>query len=82
MNKNMLKAAIMEAGYTQTSLAKEMGISKNTLSAKINGKSKMFTDEICLLCDLLRITDDKKKIQIFLSNPSHFRDTPGVDDMN
>ncbi len=74
MNVNKLKAAIVESGYTQVSLAKELGVSKNTINAKINGKSRLFVDEACAICELLNISDDKQKASIFLSGSSQFRD--------
>lgn len=70
MNSNMLKGRIVSAGYTQRSLAKKIGMSKNTLNAKVLGKSAFNTDEILTICDLLSIDSDMEKAQIFLSNPS------------
>ena len=66
MNVNKIKAAIVEAGYNQRSLAREMNMSKNTLNAKINGKSRLFIDEVMLLCHILNIPSDKVD-EIFLS---------------
>ena len=67
INTLLLKAAIVEAGYTQASLSKKLDMSENTLSAKINGHSKFFIDEATAICKLLNITDEKKKVQIFLA---------------
>ena len=68
MNALKFKAAMVEAGYTQSSLAKAAKISPNTLSAKINGKSRLYVDDIQLFCNLLHIDSDSQKVEIFLSN--------------
>lgn len=65
MNVKKIKAAMIEAGYTQRTLAKELKMSKNTLNAKINGKSRIFIDEAMALCELLNIPCDKMS-DIFL----------------
>jgi transcriptional regulator with XRE-family HTH domain len=64
-----------EAGYTQRKLAKEMHMSKNTLNAKINGRSYFDTKQIDEICDILKITHDNDKILIFLAAPSQNRDS-------
>lgn len=67
VNSRLLKAAIVEAGYTQASLSKKLDMTENTLSSKINGHSKFFIEEATTICELLNITDDKRKVQIFLA---------------
>lgn len=74
MNKNLLRAKIVSAGYTQNKLAKEIGISQNTLSAKINGKSPFDILEIDKICAALKILSGKEKADIFLSDSSQNRD--------
>lgn len=74
INTKKLKATMVEKGYTQELLAKEIGMSKNTLNAKINGKSKMYVDEAYAICEALRITSDDLKVSIFLPESSQFRD--------
>lgn len=71
LNKNLMKAAIARAGYTQGKLAAEIGISENTLSAKMTGISCFDTDQIDKICDVLGITENEEKANIFLSSPSH-----------
>ena len=66
MQVNKLKSRIVEAGYTQKSLAKAMGISKNTLNSKINGKTQFNLKEVDTLCELLAICAPEEKAQIFL----------------
>lgn len=66
MATNKLKGKIAEAGYSQRSLAKELGMSKNTLNSKVNGKIPFNTLEIERLCEKLRIYDGAEKAAIFL----------------
>lgn len=56
MNTKKLKAALVESGYTQRDLAKEMNMSKNTLNAKLNGKSAITIDEALLFSEKLNLT--------------------------
>ncbi len=74
LNKNKLLGKIVEAGYSQRSLAKELGISKNTLNGKINGKTPFNTKEIEVLCTKLMIVSNYEKADIFLSQSSQNRD--------
>jgi DNA-binding XRE family transcriptional regulator len=51
-----LMAALVASGYNQRGLAAKMNMSKNTLNAKINGKSSITLDEALLLGELLNLT--------------------------
>lgn len=64
-NKNKLKAKIMEAGYTITSLAKSLNISKTTLSQKINNKIKFSQNNIREISKKLDLTPEEIQ-EIFL----------------
>ena len=66
MSSNKLKGKIAEAGYSQRSLAKEIGMSKNTLNSKVNGKIPFNTVEIEAICDKLGIKNPVEKASIFL----------------
>lgn len=70
VNTNLMKGAIAEAGYTQTTLAKEANMSLNSMNAKVNGLSDFTGDEIDCLCDILGIVDPRKICQIFLPKVS------------
>lgn len=70
LNKNLLRAAIARAGYTQERLAESIGISSNTLSSRMNGASCFDTDEIDKICAVLRIEKNDEKADIFLAMPS------------
>ena len=74
LDKNRLRCAIVRAGYTQDKLAKDIGITSNTLSAKILGRSFFDTEEIDKICDVLSIVDNNEKAEIFLASSSRFRD--------
>jgi transcriptional regulator with XRE-family HTH domain len=71
MNVNKLKGRMVEAGYTQRTLAIAAKMSENTLSSKLNERRPFNTDEVLVICDLLHITDPAEKAQIFLSEPSY-----------
>ena len=50
INTNKLKGKMIEAGYTQLSLASAIGMSVNALNAKINGKATFNCDEADAVC--------------------------------
>jgi DNA-binding XRE family transcriptional regulator len=70
LNKNLFKSAFVKKGYTQDTLAEALGVSPNTMSSRITGKSCFNTEEIDRLCELLDITDNREKADIFLAAPS------------
>lgn len=70
MDKIKFKMAILRSGYTQVRLAKELGISKNALSNKVNGHTSITADEAIKMCDILGITSNEEKAQIFLTRTS------------
>ena len=78
LNSNLLKAAIVRAGLTQQDFAKSIGISQNTLTAKLRGARAFNLDEIDKACDILKISDNNEKCDIFLASPSLNRDTEEV----
>lgn len=67
VNVNKLKAAMVREGYTQPRFAEALKMSINTLNAKVNGKTKISTDEAKLMCKVLNIKDDVEKVDIFLA---------------
>ncbi len=66
INALKLKAAIVEAGYTQQSLAEKLKMSPNTLSFKMTGKSNFDIEEATKICEILGISDGAQKAAIFL----------------
>lgn len=75
VDRNLLRGAIARAGLTQEKLADAIGINSNTLTAKMLGRSHFDTEEINKICEVLCITDNNEKADIFLAHPSHFLDT-------
>ena len=70
LNRNKLVAAMAEHGFNQRQLAQRVGISENTLSAKMNGKAFFNTEEIENICRELDIADYARRAEIFLANSS------------
>ena len=64
-NTNLLRQKIEESGLKLQFIADKLGISRQTLIAKINGKSEFNQTEIQILCDLLNIKLLKEKNLIF-----------------
>nr|DAF24316.1 MAG TPA: Protein of unknown function (DUF739) [Caudoviricetes sp.] len=50
-----LLGKIREKGFTQVSLAKELGVSETTLNFSLGNKRAFKQDEILKLCDILEI---------------------------
>ena len=67
VNKNKLIARMFEAGFTQATLATAVGMSKNSINAKINGKSSFYLDQVERICDALHIIAPDEKADTFLS---------------
>ncbi len=65
MNSNLLRGKIAEKGYTQEKLAKEVGISSNSLSRKLLGKREFTLTEVVSICKVLDIADP---VNIFFKN--------------
>lgn len=59
-NTKLLKAKIVELGFTQEQIAEKIGISYQSLCNKINNKYDFKASEIQALCDLLSIKDKDK----------------------
>lgn len=66
MQTAKLRAKIAENGSTQGAVAKSIGISENTFSAKISGKRPFYVEEAQKICDLLGVCDDAERAKIFL----------------
>ena len=63
---NMLRSKMALHGMTQKKVAKQLGISANTMSSRMTGRSSFTLDEVDKLCDLLKIREDSEKKLIFL----------------
>ena len=54
-NYSKLLGRIRECGFTQSQLAKAIGISKSTMSAKLNNQFPFTQEEILDMCKVLNI---------------------------
>lgn len=70
MQHSKLRGLIAERGIRQNALAKAFGISTQALNKKLNGTTKTTVDDAVKFCDILRITDNETKCEIFLTSPS------------
>lgn len=62
-----LNEVIKASGFKREFLAEKCGISRQTLSYKINNKQSFNADEIAILCNVLNITDLAEKESIFFA---------------
>lgn len=69
-NTKLLREIIAEKGLKLTYIAKELGISRESLSRKIANKNEFLPSEINKLCKILGITSVKMKFKIFLDESS------------
>lgn len=65
MIANILRGEMVSKGLTIRTLANELGISRNTLSSKINGHISFNADEVKKICMILDISDPARKCEIF-----------------
>lgn len=66
VNTRKLRGKMAEKGYTQRTLAEKMKRNKNTLNAKINGKTPFTDEEIESACEALEIEEAAEVCRIFL----------------
>jgi DNA-binding Xre family transcriptional regulator len=59
MNRNLLKSFLVVNNINVKELAKEIGISSNTLYSKINGNSEFNRNEIMQIKDILHLTAEQ-----------------------
>lgn len=67
MNRNLLKAKIVENGITMDKLANLLDMNRVTLYAKMAGKSQFSIEEVIQACNILGIESAEEKVKIFLS---------------
>lgn len=65
INANLLRGKIVANGYTQTTFAEKLAMSKNTLCLKINGKSDFSIGQVEAMCQLLGINTPEEIMAIF-----------------
>ena len=64
-NFSKLKGLMTEKGYSQKDLSEHLGISQNSVSRKLGGKSYFSADETCKIANLLGIDKDEIGIYFF-----------------
>ncbi len=67
LNANKLKGKMLECGYNQKTLAKELKISENTLRSRLSLRTSFTIEEADAICKLLDVTTDKEKARIFFA---------------
>ena len=65
MKANLLKSEIVKNGLTQEDIAKALGMSKNTFTSRLKGRSSFGLDEASKICEILHIEDKDLKVAIF-----------------
>ena len=65
MNLDRLDAKIQEIRIPITTIAKKMGISRQSFYEKIRGNREFRASEIEKLCSILRLTNDEKAFIFF-----------------
>lgn len=65
-----LRGKISERNIKYSYLAKEMGITPQTLNKKMRGVIRFNTDDVLVMCRVLDINDYAERGKIFLNNPS------------
>lgn len=66
-NTSLLKERLKASGLKLEFIAKKIGITRQSLSDKVNGKTQFNQYQINELCELLGITDLKEKDAIFFA---------------
>lgn len=65
MNLEYLNKKIDEIKIPITTIADKIGISRQSLYLKMNGKREFKTSEIFKMCEVLRLTDSEKELIFF-----------------
>lgn len=66
-NTEMLRDVIKKSGLKLEFIAKKLGITRFSLSKKIENVTEFKTSEVQKMCDVLRITDPQDKEAIFFA---------------
>lgn len=65
VNTKLLQQKIKDSGLKMGFVAEKLGRSRQALSNKIQGKTEFLPSEIRILCELLHLSDDDRRL-IFL----------------
>lgn len=72
MNLIALNKKVEDSGLRRAFIAKKMRITTQSLGKKLQGKSPITVENAACLCEIIPITDNNEKVEIFLSQSSHF----------
>ncbi len=64
---NLLRSRLALLGMSQADLADRIGMSKNTMSSRMTGKSSFNLEEVAAICEVLGIIKNEEKREIFLA---------------
>ena len=67
MKVNLIRSRLALRNMTQKDLARQIGISRNTMSSRMTGKSSFTLEEVDRICEILGIRDKAEAKEIFLS---------------
>lgn len=70
-----IKQLISESGYKMQHIASKLGITRYSLSLKLNNKNEFKTSEVAILCELLGINSLEKKEEIFFKKKVDYKST-------
>ena len=65
VNTKLLQQKIKDSGLKMGFIAEKLGRSRQALSDKIQGKTEFLPSEIRIICELLQLTDEERRL-IFL----------------
>ena len=67
VNTTLLKEKVKASGYRTGWIAEQLGITRSSWSYKLNGQRGFTTEEVKLLCKLLKITSLREREDIFFA---------------
>ena len=67
MQAKLLRARMVLMEMSQSELAKRCGITENTLTNKLQGRTEFKADEIIKICEALNIKDAETRNDLFLT---------------
>lgn len=67
LNVSKLRGAMAEANITQKDIANALNKSENTITSRFKGNGTFDIEEAETICKLIGITDNDRKVEIFLS---------------
>lgn len=74
-NTLKLRALLIENGYTNSTIAKRLGISKQSFCMKINNKREFKITEILNLVQLLKLSTPEEFLSIFFAKVVELKST-------